>query len=69
MAVGRLSMQFYSSIHPRGPHVQGIQFYLGNPGLYISARELKQEIIDLMKRVGDLEAMDDDERFAIFPEV
>ena len=28
-----LSMQFYSSLHPRGPHVQGIQFYLGNPGL------------------------------------
>lgn len=33
MAVDRLSMQFYSSLHPRGPHVQGIQFYLGNPGL------------------------------------
>ena len=32
MAVDRLSMQFYSSLHPRGPHVQGIQFYLGNPG-------------------------------------
>ena len=31
-AVDRLSMQFYSSLHPRGPHVQGIQFYLGNPG-------------------------------------
>ena len=33
MAVDRLSMRFYSSLHPRGPHVQGIQFYLGNPGL------------------------------------
>ena len=33
MAVDRLSMQFYSLLHPRGPHVQGIQFYLGNPGL------------------------------------
>ena len=33
MAVDRLSMQFYSSIHPRRPHVQGNQFDLGNPGL------------------------------------
>ena len=39
MAVDRLSMQFYSSLHPRGPHVQGIQFYLGNPGLEESFRE------------------------------
>ena len=40
MAVDRLSMQFYSSLHPRGPHVQGIQFYLGNPGLGIPLRYL-----------------------------
>ena len=37
MAVDRLSMQFYSSLHPRGPHVQGIQFYLGNPGSEVRA--------------------------------
>ena len=33
MAVDGLSMQFYSAIHPRGPCVRGIQFYMGNPGL------------------------------------
>ena len=38
MAVDRLSMQFYSSLHPRGPHVQGIQFYLGNVGSEFSVK-------------------------------
>ena len=44
MAVDRLSMQFYSSLHPRRPHVQGIQFYLGNPGLTPSVVHILTEI-------------------------
>ena len=40
-------MHFYSSIHPGGPHVQGIQFYPGNPRLTIRPVNLAEARISL----------------------
>ena len=50
MAVDRLSMQFYSSLYPRGPHVQGIQFYLGNPGLQRSPISTSEDTRNRIRR-------------------